>query len=252
MTITTRVWDEYIAGLRKVSETAARQFAAFLRKHPPVPGENPAELIELAYALATKYGEAAAELACQMYDAVAAASGVILDPALPAATATMSEAARTVVGTLKTGNNDIVAEAVGRLVKLAGVDTTVQNAIRDGAEWAWIPRGDTCAFCIALASNDWQTASKAVMEGNHAEHVHANCDCTFAVRFNSETTVEGYEPERYQEMYYGAEGNSAQQRINSMRRQFYAQNRALYKAQGLEGNALSAALNSSAAEEVNV
>lgn len=249
MTISASAWDNYIAGLRKVSDTAAQKFATYLSYHPPVTPEATNALIEYAYALATKYGEAAAELAAQMYDAVGALSGMVLEPAVPAATATMSEAARAVVGTLKTGNNEIVSGAVGRLVKVAGVDTTMQNALRDGAEWAWIPRGDTCAFCIALASKGWQEASRNVLNGNHAEHIHANCDCTYAVRFDSSSGVAGYDPERYREVYDNAEGNSAQARINSMRREFYAENKARADRQGLTGEARRIALNSSTAEE---
>ena len=53
----------------------------------------------------------------------------------------------------------------------------LKNAVRDGAEWAWVPHGDTCPFCITLASNGWQKASRKVLKGGHAEHIHANCDC---------------------------------------------------------------------------
>jgi len=252
MTISNSVWDNYIAGLRKVSETASQRFLRYLTEHPPVDQQAVNQLIEYAFSLATKYGEAAAELSAQMYDAVAALSGVVLDPAVPAATATMSEAAQAVVGTLKTGNDEIVSGAVGRLVKMAGVDTTMQNAIRDGAQWAWIPRGDTCAFCIALGANGWQRASRAQIKGGHAEHIHANCDCTFAVRFNADTDVAGYKPEVYRAMYDGAEGNSAQERINSMRRTFYAENKARLERQGLSEDAKRIALNQPAAEQYNV
>ena len=252
MTISAKFWDDYIAALRKISVTAAQKFAAILAQHPPVPGENPNLLIEAAYGLVAKYGEAAAELAAQLYDALGVASGLVLEPAIPAATATMSETARAVVGTLKTGNDSIVADAVGRLVKMAGVDTTMRNAIRDGAEWAWIPRGDTCAFCVALASRGWEPASRAQMKGNHAEHIHANCDCTFAVRFDGSSGVEGYNPDRYREMYDEAEGRSSVQKINSLRREFYAENRARIRAQQNSAYEKRIELNGSAAEETDI
>lgn len=252
MEISARVWDKYIADLRKVSDTAANKFRTFLLAHPERDKETANALIELAYALGTKYGEAAGELAAQMYDAIAEASGVILEPAVIAETATMSEAAKAVVGTLKTNNPDIVADAVGRMVKMAGVDTTMQNAIRDRAEWAWIPRGDTCAFCIALASQGWRPASKAQMKGNHAEHIHANCDCTFAIRFNRDTDVEGYDPSKYRETYQDADGRSAQDKINAMRREFYAENSEEINAQKRDAYAKRQERNSSAAEEADV
>lgn len=270
MTISAETWDKYIKALRKCSDTAAKKLAAYLEAAgAPATREARDALIEYAYALATKYGEATAELACQMYDAVAEISGVVLEPAVPAATATMEETAKAVVGTLKTGNNEIVADAVARMVKLAGVDTTVQNAIRDGAEWAWIPRGETCAFCIALASGGWQPASKAVQKGNHAEHVHANCDCTFAVRHNRSGDVEGYDPDRYYAMYryeldesgeirIGEDGRPVERprnstsRINGMRRDFYAMTRAEVSRTSMSEAAKRAALNDPTAEEAVV
>ena len=248
MRIAAKVWDKYISDLRTVSTAAADKFRAFLLEHPAVDRESTNALIDLAHALATKYGEAAGELAAQMYDAVAAASGLALEPAVLAETATVDEAAKAVVGTLRTGNADIVSDAVARLVKMSGVDTTMRNAIRDRAEWAWVPRGDTCAFCIALASNGWQRASESQMKGGHAEHIHANCDCTFAIRFDSESGVAGYDPCRYREMYDDAEGRSSQDKINAMRRRFYAENSEEINEQKRDNYAKRQERESSAAE----
>ena len=224
MTISRKVWQRYIDGLRKVNDEAVRLAMNYLNTHDVLTQEGTNALIEYCYGLATKYGEAAAELACEMYDALAAVTGATVAPAIPAATATMQETAKAVVGTLKTGNNEIVSSAVGRIVKMAGVDTTMQNALRDGAEWAWIPVGDTCAFCITLASRGWQRASKKALKGGHAEHIHANCDCTYAIRFDN-SEVEGYDPREYEELYYGADGSTPKERINAMRREFYARNK---------------------------
>jgi len=252
MTISKEIWTRYIRGLRKVSDEAAFKFQSFMFAHPAVDRESTNALIELAYALATKYGEAAGELAAQMYDAVAAASGLSLEPAMLAQTATIDEAAKAVVGTLKTGNPDIVADAVGRMVKMAGVDTTMQNAIRDGAEWAWVPSGETCAFCIALASRGWQTASKSQQKGNHAQHIHANCDCTFAIRFNEDTDVEGYDPDKYLDMYYDNDAHSSKGRINALRRQLYAEHSEEINAQKRDNYEKRQERESSAAEEADV
>lgn len=249
MTISKKVWDRYIAALRRVNDTAAGRFLSYMNTHP---NATDAQLIEAAYALATRYGEAAAELAAQMYDAVAAASGLTLAPAVPAATATMEEVARAVVGTAKTGNSEIMSGAVGRLVKMAGVDTTMHNAVRDRAQWAWIPRGGTCAFCVALASRGWQPASRAQMQGGHAEHIHANCDCTFAIRFDDSSTVAGYDPERYREMYDDAEGRSSADKINSMRREAYASTKERLDRKGVSEAEKRIVLNSPAAEEIVV
>lgn len=253
MTISDKVWTRYLTALRRMSDEAAAAMTRWMGSHDFSTYEGKQALIRYAYALATKYGEGAGALACQMYDALAELSNVTLPPAVPAATATMQETARAVMGTLNQDpSGAITADTVGRLARLAGVDTTMQNAIRDGAEWAWIPRGDTCAFCIALASSGWQPATRAALKGGHAEHVHANCDCTYAVRFDRYSGVAGYDPDRYKEMYDDSPGRSSQDKINAMRRKFYAENREEINEQKRSNYAKRQERESSAAEETDV
>ena len=241
MTISKKSWSKYVAALRKINDTATQKMLYFIDQFGmPSTEEELEDFIFAALNISEKYGIAAAELAAQMYDATALAEGVIKEAAELAPTPTYGEVAKTVKGTLKTENPKIVAQSVGRLVKQTGVDTTMHNAIRDGAEWAWIPQGETCAFCLTLASRDWQKASKKVLKGGHAEHIHANCDCTFAIRFDRKTNVEGYTPKRYLRMYEeapldhwntpdgkppagdaGAERDTPKNRINAMRRAAY-------------------------------
>lgn len=235
MTIKRQTWDNYITTLRNVSDRAAKEMLAYityLHDQGISDDEQIVLMIDYAFALATKYGEAAAAAACDMYDAVMVAQGLIVPSAMPAATATKAEVAKAVRGTVKTGNPQIVAQAVGRLTKLAGVDTMQQNAIKNGDEWAWIPSGDTCAFCITLASRGWQKASRNALKNGHAEHVHANCDCTYLVRKGgSDLTVEGYDPQRYRDMYYDTGEDTPKERINALRREFYTENKELINEQ---------------------
>ena len=136
-------WNRYIDYLRAINETAARKFTAYLNTHDISTETGKKEATDYAVALAQKYGESAAALSCEMYDAVAEASGAGLQAAEPADLPTYGEVAKTVNGMLKQNQgNEAMGSAVGRLVKRTGVDTTIKNAIRDGAEWAWIPHGD--------------------------------------------------------------------------------------------------------------
>lgn len=221
MMISEREWRTFIRRLSAVGNRAADDLKRWVESQGGLVFVERNDLIDYAYGLATKYGEAAAAVAAEMYDEVAALSRAAVPAALPAETATISEVGKAINGTLKTQNTDIISGSVYRLVKMAGVDTTMQNAIRDGAEWAWIPQGDTCSFCIMLASNGWQRASRKVMKGGHAEHIHANCDCTFAIRFDNRTNVQGYDPDRYKRMYDNAEGATWQDKLNTMRRESY-------------------------------
>ena len=233
MVSTDRAWSSYSAQLRKISNGAALAMLRWLEYHPDYATSGRDAAVKAAYSLATKYGEAATALACEMYDALAAASAAALPAAEPADTATIDEVAKAVVGTLKTGNPSIVADSVGRLVKMSGVDTTMKNALRDGAEWAWIPRGETCAFCLMLASNGWQHASKKALKNGHAEHIHANCDCTYAVRFDSRTNVAGYDPDKYLQMFSQVDGSSWTGQdglVNALQAELNAQHRDEYNA----------------------
>ena len=222
MQITARTWNEYIARLSKLNEKAGQQMAEYVAAHGT---EDGPALIAYAHALVTKYGEGSAELACQMYDALAEASNANLPAAEPAATAEYGEVARMVNAT-KRQNPANLPNGVRRLVKRAGADTTLHNAIRDGAEWAWVPHGDTCPFCIMLASNGWQKASAKLLKGGHAEHIHANCDCEFAVRFDGSTSVANYDPEKYLRQYRAAGSD-----VNAMRRIDYAARKDAINAQ---------------------
>lgn len=254
MRITSKTWDTYIANLRKMSDKAAGLMLERLKDvaFDALEYDERMELIDYAFALVTKYGEGAGALASEMYDALAELSGAAVPAAIPAQTATYAETAKAINGTIKTGNSEIVSAAAGRLVKMAGVDTVMQNALRDGAEWAWIPRGDTCAFCITLASRGWQRASQAAIKDGHAEHIHANCDCTYAVRFDRNTNVEGYDPSVYYRMYQNADGGSPKAKINAMRREFYAENSDRINTQKRSAYAKMRARESSGAEETNI
>ena len=253
MRISQRAWTQYITALRKINDAAYKAMKGYLDTHG-LPTEKREEdaLIDVATAVARKYGAASATLSAEFYDKIGRLAGRTLPAALPAEAATTHEVAKAVVGTAKTGNPDIVAGAVSRLVKQQGVDTTMQNAIRDGAEWAWVPQGETCAFCITLASRGWQRASKQALKGGHAEHIHANCDCTYAIRFDGASQVAGYDPNRYRAMYYDAEGRKPKDKINSMRRELYAENREKILEQKADAYEKRKELNSSAAEEADV
>ncbi len=274
--ITRKEWDGYVALLRRLDDRAATEMRAVLMalKTRYDAGEISANvfrqtLIEYGFALATKYGEGAAAAACDMYDAISAVQGATVPAAIPAETATIAEVAKTVNGTLKTGNADVVAQAVGRLVKQAAADTTLLNAKRDGAYFAWVAHGDTCAYCLALAGIGWQKAGKRTLEGGHAEHIHSNCDCEYAIDHRGDLEIEGYDPSAINEMIlemtddewsaddilrmsgHNAKGHD-HDALNTIRRKFYDKNKEVINDQKRSAYAKRIERNSAAAEEINV
>ena len=226
MEIAFNDWRKFKNRLSAINKKAADEMSAWINKRGGYDNIPRDEILNYAYGLATKYGEASATLSALMYDAVADLSKASLPAAIPADTATFGEVSKAIQGAAKfSKNTDYLAEVVGRLVKQAGADTTLQNALRDGAQFAWIPSGDTCMFCLTLASRGWQYASKDAIKNGHAEHIHSNCDCTYAVRFNENTNVGGYNPDEYLRLYESADGYTSKDKINDLRRRAYAINK---------------------------
>lgn len=220
MQISTKDWLNYINKLSSLNNEAAKKMQQYVQQH----GFSDRDaLIDYAYGLVTKYGEGSAALSAQMYETIAEMSSKAVPPAIMAETASHNEVAKMVNGILKQSQNEnVLINAVARKVKQAGADTTLQNALRDGAQFAWIPHGDTCAFCIALASRGWQNASKKAIKNGHAEHIHSNCDCTYAIRFDEKSNVAGYKPKKYLDAYNDAsESDDPKAKINAMRRANY-------------------------------
>jgi len=221
MRITATAWAAYTQQLAKLNKKAGQLMADYIAARGT---RDTDALIAYSHALVTKYGEGSAELACQMYDALAAAARAGVPAAEPAEPASYGEIARMVQATKASPPQ--MQQGVSRLVKRAGADTTLKNALRDGAEFAWVPQGDTCAFCLTLASRGWQKASQAAIKGGHAEHIHANCDCEYAIRFDGRSTVAGYDPDEYLRRYRAAGSD-----VNALRRVEYAKNKERINAQ---------------------
>ena len=252
MQIKKNQWNRYRNAMAQLSKRASAEMDAWILAQGGYQAIQFEDAIAMAYSISKKYGEASASLSAIMYDTIAEASGVSVASAKVAETATLGEVSKAIYGASTFSQNDnYISGIVGRFVKQAGADTTMQNAVRDGAEWAWIAVGDTCAYCELLSANGWQHASKAVLNGNHAEHIHSNCDCRFVIRFNSNTTVQGYKPNT--NLYYQTEGRTMEEKANTLRRQNYAKNKAEINEQKRIAYAKrTEELNSSEAEETNV
>ena len=249
MNISAAAFARFSGRLSAIRTTASGEILEYIKKTGvekfAIAGYDMTSFIDYAYGIATKYGEAAGALSAELYDAIAELSGVPVPPAVMAPTPSYHEIAKTVNGVRKQSKNpNMIADAIGRQVKKVGADTMLQNAKRDGAQYAWIPQGDTCAFCIMLASRGWESSNYEV------EHLHANCDCEYCVRFDSRSKVGGYDPDKYKAMYDSAEGDTWEEKLNSMRREAYAENREEILEQKHSAAAIRAALNGPDAEEI--
>ena len=229
MNISKNDWLSFVNAMSKINEGAANAIVKYAQK---VGFADKDMLVGYAYDVVSTYGNASASLAASMYDEIANLEGKFFEPAVLSNTPDYGEVAKTVYGTLKTSvNPHELGGAVSRLVKRTGQDTLLNNALRDGAEFAWIPSGDTCPFCLTLASRGWQRISKKSLKNGHAEHIHANCDCSYMIRHDSDFNVAGYNPDTYLKMYEEADGKTRNDKINSMRRMQYAEHKDVINAQ---------------------
>lgn len=252
MNITRSEWRNYTKRLEQVNKKASDLLVSYLEKNGL---EDRDALIRYAYGITQKYGNASASLNALMYDTIAELESIHLEAAELAPLPTYGDVAKAVNGTLKISQNyNEISGAVSRLVKLTGEDTMLRNAERDRAEFAWIPEGgETCAYCIMLASNGWQPMSKEAYKNGHAEHIHSNCECTYMVRHSSNFNVKGYDPDKYRKMYDDAEGKGYKEKINSMRREFYEENKEeINEQKRIAYGKRVELLNSSAAEETYI
>ncbi len=209
MQISAADWNRYINRLAKVNEAAANQMREYIRRHGT---DNVDALIQMANAIATKYGEAAAAVTCDMYDAIAEAQGAELAPAVPAMTPSIEETGNVVRSAMRRAPA-ILADEIGKLVKKTSTRTMRKNAARDDALMALVPRGDGCPFCKMLGSRGWEPARASK---SFEAHLHSNCRCEYVVRFGDDLEVEGYDPDALYEEFQQYEG-SWDEKMKAMR-----------------------------------
>lgn len=239
MYILERDWENYVNALGRINDRAAKKMQKYIETHGV---SDRTALIDYAEKLVRKYGESSASLSALMYDQIMEAEGSVLPAAEAAEISSRDDIAAAINSVID--NEKMIVDVVARLVKLAGADTTLQNIKRDRGEFCWVARGDTCAFCIALASRGWQLATADQMNGAHASHIHTHCDCTFMTRKKSTTELENYDPDKWLEEYENADTSSygmnhethhyqnlSTAKINGIRRAQYAKNRDAINAQ---------------------
>lgn len=193
MKISKKDWKKYTDTQEAIRMKAAELMKAWIVRN----GTDDREaMVRFANGLVSKYGEAAAAYACEMYDRIAYAEKADVRSAVPAELPSIADIAKVINGAMKHSIAGLEAvRAIERLVKQSGADTMLQNASRDSAEYAWIPDGGACPFCSGIGAEGWKVAHMKMGGDTHAKHIHASCNCEFAIRFNEDSDVDGYDPE---------------------------------------------------------
>jgi hypothetical protein len=228
MRISSSAWRKYQRAHSMLQGEAKAQLEEFFDSLPWDEGEDKCLtlLAQRAVELLNRYGLADASLSAAFYDEVMEMQGANV-PLAAIPTPNTDFVQQDVVRAFRKATSretakSMTSSALSGHIKRVGIETMRDNAVRDHAMWAWVCISDTCAFCRTLGSNGWQQASKSVLAGNHAEHIHDNCDCQFVVKKAGETLeVEGYDPDALLAEYNDADGTSSRDRINAMRRADY-------------------------------
>lgn len=208
--------DAQKAEARRYVETSLR---AFYDLNPDLSAEDfKTYSVEILAQAMQRFGDQAAVVACQEYDGVAAELGYDVAPAdivnefEPAAVGrSVGYFMRSVtpdnfdsfVAAMVSKANDHVARAANRTI--AGNAGRPRDR-KAGMRYARVPTGrETCGFCLMLASRGFVYATRrsAGDIGGMFNYYHDRCDCR-VVAGNSETRIEGYDPDWYLKVYEDA------------------------------------------------
>lgn len=173
------------------------------------------EIIDAATNVAMKYSYLGCELGAQWYDLCSELAGLDVEPAeLPEVDDTkLAGRARAVVESV--GDESLVSDAfnyflqneIQKSIRMTGNANLWRDYERGkaGGRWARVPVGDTCAWCLMLASNGaWYLSEKSAL-GTSPDHYHDGCNC-IAVYHSDAESIAGYSDlDRYKSMYYEAE-----------------------------------------------
>ena len=174
------------------------------------------ELIDAATNVAVKFSYLSCELGAQWYDLCSELAGLDVEPAeLPEVDAdSVARRARGVAdsaGDSPTIAGDAFNSFLQNIVQDSIRTTGYDNLWRDyergmaGGRWARVPVGDTCAWCMMLASQGAWYLSEETALGKEADHYHSDCNC-IAVYHADPDSIKNY-PQllEYKQKYYDAE-----------------------------------------------
>lgn len=190
-------------------EAATDEFLEYLYE-----GITPEEVIDIAASLGQKYALLGAELGAQWYDLCSELAGIDADAAevaeVDAETVdakTRATFERSQQPTVQATFNGLMQNLINDSIRQTGEANLWRDYERGiaGGRWARVTVGDTCAWCLMLASQGaWYLSEQSAL-GREAGHYHDDCNC-IAVYHADPESIQGYEKlGKYKEMYYDAD-----------------------------------------------
>lgn len=217
MAVDRKAFEAYRVALGRNYELAMRALSSVIASIPAgTPLNDVRDLMRGAYpALARRYGDVAAQAACEFYDAERARAV----PDAESYTARMPERL----------GDELLAEDVGYRMKSSyglgkfdpavldrafqaslsrrvmgqADDAIVSNAQADPLhpKWAVVPHAGACGYCVILGSQGFNYSS----EGTASVSRHSTCKCDVIADFDTKNPkLAGYDPDRLYDSYKDA------------------------------------------------
>lgn len=212
-TVTDQAVDELARRIANIGATEPERRARFIRMH--------------VRAVAEEYGLQEQELGAQWYEFCAKAAGVDVDTAIvndidyerldsyfqsvleeyENGEKEWSEVEQRVFDSFESQMRELERGTI-----LDNLDRDVRNSRRwrqtrraaMKAGYARVPVGETCAWCLMLASLGYYYRSEETALGVEPDHYHEHCDC-IAVPYNAPDAIDGYDDYNlYFDMYADA------------------------------------------------
>lgn len=202
----------------QLKESAVDEFMGEL-----VEGMSRDEVIELASQIADKYRMLGSELGAQWYDLCSELAGYSLAPAeleTPDYEGVRSRASNAAARADAAGDyarsfSEWLTNEIMDSIRTTGDDNLWRDYRRGlvPGKWCRVPVGETCAWCMMLASQGaWYKSRESALRES-AGRYHSDCDC-IAVFHADADSISGYtQLQEYKSAYYSAE--NARQANNS-------------------------------------
>lgn len=173
------------------------------------------ELVDAATTVAMKYHYLGCELGAQWYDLCSELAGLDVEPAYIPETDTEQISGRVKATVESSPDSSTIGEIfnswlsneIENSIRMTGSANLWRDYERGKApgKWSRVPVGETCAWCLMLASQGaWYVSEKTAL-GADPGHYHNDCDCKAVYHADAES-IKGYtELDTYKSMYYAAE-----------------------------------------------
>ena len=209
----------YSKQVQQVSNEAANAFLVASREVDFSDWTRAAEqLRQIIESIVEYYGLAAGELGAQWYEYCRGLSiggdysAIVESPnTAPARAAANREIDKLFDGKVDSNKligllHDVVTDQVYSQSRDMVIVNILDDDVKNGG-YARVPVGDTCAFCIMLASRGFvYTSERSALRTSEGEKYHKNCNCV-AVPFHDAKSIPGYQKmlDKYEKMYRDAD-----------------------------------------------